>query len=145
MADVISILVVIVFVYIVTKKVFLPRLALKRAAKAGQTVMQQPGQTVPGQTIPATGASLFPADIMQAGRFSGHIPQTPSSRPVTCFDMRLIDLSTVGKSDGDTVEQRVTYAASELLLSLCSRGVVPTLSALMLTDNILMLYATYSA
>lgn len=145
MADFISILVVIVFVYIVTKKVFLPRLALKRAAKTGHIVTQQPGQTVPGQTVQATGVSLSPADLMQAGRFSGHIPQTPSSRSVTCFDMRLIDLSMIGKGDGDTIEQRITYAASELLLSLCSRGAVPALDALMLTDDILMLYATYTA
>lgn len=142
MADVITIIVVMAFAYVVLKIVVLPRLALKRAAKAGQTVAQLTGQT-DGQAAGAMPPS-FPG-IMQAGRFSGQPFQAPASRPVTCFDMRIIDLTTIGKGDGDTLEQRITYTVSEMLLTLCSRGFTPTLGALMLTDDLLMFYATYSA
>lgn len=151
---VITIAVVMVFAYIVVKKTLLPRLALKRAAKAGLTSAQQAGQVPAGQasaekvlaglaqTVMGTASPPF-TDLMQPGRFSGQSFQT--SRPVTCFDMRLIDLSTIGKGDGDTFDQRITYAASEMLLGLCSRGAVPTLGAVMLMDDLLMLYATYTA
>lgn len=132
--NVISISVVIVFICILYKKTLLPRIALKRAAKAGQAV-----QTADSPS-PAQPPSL--ADLMQAGRFSGQ--SLPGSRPVTCFDMRLVDLSLTGGSDGDTLERRITYAASEMLLNLCSRGASPVLGAVRITDDLLMLYATYA-
>lgn len=152
--SVITIAVVMVFAYIVAKKTLLPRLALRRAAKAGLTSAQQAGQVIAGQAVSGqalTGQTQAVMDttspsltgLMQPGRFSGQPFQT--SRPVTCFDMRLIDLSTIGKGDGDTFDQRITYAASEMLLGLCSRGAVPTLGAVMLMDDLLMLYATYTA
>lgn len=150
MSNFITILVVMAFAYVVLKIVVLPRLALRRAAKAGQAVTQLSGQT-DGQAAGATPLSVPGAipvtlpGIMQAGRFSGQPFQAPASRPVTCFDMRIIDLSTIGKGDGDTLEQRITYTVSEMLLTLCSRGFAPTLGALMLTDDLLMFYATYSA
>lgn len=139
MSDVITIIVVMAFAYVVLKIVVLPRLALRRAAKAGQALTQQAGQQTAGTSAPSL------TDIMQAGRFSGQPFQASVSRPVTCFDMRIIDLSTIGKGDGDTLEQRITYTVSEMLLTLCSRGFTPALGAMMLTDDLLMFYVTYSA
>lgn len=130
----ISTVVFLVLAYFYIKKKILPRLALKRAAKAGQTV--DAGQTA---------ADLSPtlASLMQTGQFSGQT--LAQSRPVMCFDMRIIVLDEIGNGDGDTFERRISYEANEMLLKCCSRGITPTLRALMLNSNCLMLYVTYAA
>ena len=130
----ISTAVFLVLAYFYIKKKILPKLALKRAAKAGQTV--DAGQTA---------ADLSPtlAGLMQTGQFS--VQTLASSRPVMCFDMRIIALDEIGNGDGDTFERRISYEANEMLLKYCSRGITPTLRALMLNSNCLMLYVTYAA
>lgn len=122
----------LIVAYFYIKKKILPKLALKRAAKAGQTVDAGQAAVTPSPTL---------AGLMQAGQFSGQIPVP--SRPVMCFDMRIIELDEVG--NGDTFERRITYEANEMLLKYCSRGIAPTLQALMLGRNCLMLYVTYAA
>ncbi len=125
----------LMFAYFYAKKKILPKLALKRAAKAGQTV------DAAGQTAADLSPTL--ASLMQTGRFSGQT--LAPSRPVMCFDMRVIVLDEIGKGDGDTFERRISYEANEMLLKYCSRGIIPTLNALMLNSNCLMLYVTYAA
>lgn len=130
--NIIAFAVFAVFAYFYAKKKILPRLALKRAAKAGQAL---PDQTAAG--IPAPAGAVVP------GQFSGQFPQPHP--PVMCFDMRIVDLRTVGDGDGDTFERRITYEANEMLLKFSSRGMTPTLGAMLLSDGILMLYVTYAA
>lgn len=134
LANWISTAVFLIVAYFYIKKKILPRLALKRAAKAGQTV--DAGQTA---------ADLSPtlAGLMQTGQFSGQT--LAQSRPVMCFDMRIIVLDEIGNGDGDTFERRISYEANEMLLKYCSRGITPTLRVLMLNSNCLMLYVTYAA
>lgn len=136
-ANAISFLLVMVFIYFVAKKKVLPALALKRAAKTGQAVQTMAA----GQA--AENLSSSPASLMQTGLFSGQSLQ--SKFPVMCFDMRLINLHEIGSCDGDTFERRITYEANEMLLKYCSRGITPTLHALMINDDCLMLYVTYAA
>lgn len=136
-ANAISILLVMIFIYFVVKRKVLPALALKRAAKAGQAVQTMAA----GQT--AENLSPSPASPIQTGLFSGHSLQ--SRLPVTCFDMRIIVLDEIGDGDSDTFERRITYEANEMLLKYCSRGITPTLRILMINSNCMMLYVTYAA
>ena len=133
-ANWISVAVFLMFAYFFAKKRIIPKLVLKRAAKAGQTV--DAGQTA---------ADLSPtlAGLMQTGQFSGQT--LAPSIPVMCFDMRIVALDEIGNGDGDTFERRITYEANEMLLKYCSRGITPTLRALRLNSNCLMLYVTYAA
>ena len=101
----ISTAVFLIVAYFYIKKKILSKLALKRAAKAGQTVDAGQAAVTPSPTL---------ASLMQAGQFSGQTLAT--SRPVMCFDLKY-----------------------------CSRGITPTLRALMLNSNCLMLYVTYAA
>lgn len=132
-ANIISIVVVMVFLYILAKKTLLPRLALKRAAKAGQEVDTA--------KVPALSA----ADFMQAGRFPRQGAHAPL--PVACFDMRLIKLYEFddNENEEDYLERRIKYEANEMLLGLCSRGIAPSLKVLMLSSGCMMLYVTYTA
>lgn len=134
-ANWISVAVFLIVVYFYAKKKILPKLALKKAAKAGQTV------DAAGQTAADLSPTL--ASLMQTGCFSGQT--LAPSLPVMCFDMRIIALDEIGNGDGDTFERRITYEANEMLLKYCSRGITPTLHALMLGRNCLMLYVTYAA
>lgn len=136
LANWISAAVFLIVAYFYIKKKMLPKLALKRVAKAGQTV-DAAGHTAAADLSPTL------AGLMQTGQFSGQT--LTQSRPVMCFDMRVIALDEIGRGDGDTFERRITYEANEMLLKYCSRGIAPTLQALMLNNNCLMLYVTYAA
>ena len=131
-ANWISAAVFLIVAYFYIKKKILPKLALKRAAKTGQTV--DAGQAEASPSL---------ASLMQTGQFSGQTLAT--SRPVMCFDMRIVVLDPKGDEDKDNFERRITYEANEMLLKYCSRGITPTLRALMLNSNCLMLYVTYAA
>ena len=134
LANWISTAVFLIVAYFYIKKKILPKLALKRAAKAGQTVDAEQAAVTSSPTL---------AGLMQMGQFSGQT--LASSRPVMCFDMRIIVLDEIGNGDGDTFERRISYEANEMLLKYCSRGITPTLRAFMLNSNCLMLYVTYAA
>lgn len=134
LANLISVAIFLVFAYFYIKKKILPKLALKRAAKAGQAAEAGQAAVTPSPTL---------ASLMQTGQFSGQT--LAPSLPVTCFDMRIIVLDEIGNGDGDTFERRITYEANEMLLKYCSRGIMPTLRLLMLNSNCLMLYVTYAA
>ena len=134
LANWISAAVFLIVAYFYIKKKVLPRLALKRAAKAEQTADAGQAAITPSPTL---------AGLTQTGQFSGQT--LTMSRHVMCFDMRIIALDEIGNGDGDTFERRITYEANEMLLKYCSCGIVPTLRALMLDSNCLMLYVTYAA
>lgn len=133
MADMISILVFIIFAYFAGKKFIIPRIAAARAAKKGTpAVAGTPllGGSPAVQTAPQT------------------VPQT-GTHSVTCFDMRLVDATICdydenGDKDGmDAFAQRMKYAASELVLNASTRGDNVRLYALNWKCYIL-LYVTYT-
>lgn len=146
MADMLSILIIMIVAYICGKKLIIPRILVMRAAKKAASA---PGTAVPDGT---PGMAAVQA-ALQA------VPSSPSTaiagtRPITCFDMRLISTSVSdsdkdadGNGDSDTVTafiQRVTYAANEMLLNASLRGDNVRLGFLNCTRNTLMLYITYT-
>ena len=127
MADMISVLIIMIFIYFALKKYAIPRIAAKRAAKAG---------------IPYPVAAGAPR--MEGLQAVQAAIQT-SSRPVTCFDMRIVDTVVSDEEDTDTVlTQRITYAASEMLLNASLRGSDVRFYVVDAFRNALMLYVTYT-
>lgn len=129
MADMISILIFMIFAYFAIKKFVIPRIAAKRVAKKGETstVYLSPGM----EGMPAV------QSVIQTGR------------SVTCFDMRIVDATICDygengdEKDMDAFAQRMKYAASELLLNASTRGDNVRLSVLNWKCYIL-LYVTYT-
>lgn len=126
MADMLSILIVVIAAYFAAKKLIIPRIVAARAAKKG---------------IPAT---------VESSRMEG-IPAVQAAiqtgaRPVTCFDMRLVSLYTPDdEEDGtDILTQRITYAASEMLLNASLRGDNIRFGIMNGVYNRLVLYVTYT-
>lgn len=129
MADMISILIILIFAYFAGKKLIIPRIVAARAAKKGHPA-----------AVEAPRMEVLPA-VQTA-------PQT-GTRPVTCFDMRLVDAVLCNydengtKDDLDAFAQRMKYAASELLLNASTRGENVRLFAINFKCYIL-LYVTYT-
>lgn len=126
MADMISILVFMIFAYFAGKKLIIPRIIAARAAKKG---------------IPA---------VAEAPRMEG-LPTVQTAiqtgtRPVTCFDMRIVcTIVPDSEDDPDAVlTQRITYATSEMLLNASLRGSDVHLHVCNAFRNALMLYVTYT-
>ena len=136
MADMLSILIIMIVIYICVKKLVIPRIVALRAAKKGQTSLTAPCTATAGGGMPLVQTAIQTA--VQTG-----------GRPVTCFDMRLVDATICNydengtKDDLDAFTQRVKYAASELLLSASTRGDNVRLYALNWKCYIL-LYVTYT-
>lgn len=128
MADMLSILIIMIVVYICGKKLIIPRIVALRAAKKGQTALTAPCTATAGGGMP------FVQTAVQAG-----------GRPVTCFDMRLVNTAVSDEEDADTVlTRRITYAASEMLLNASLRGSDVRLYIVNAFHNALMLYVTYA-
>ena len=140
MADMISILVFIIFAYFAGKKLIIPRIVAARAAKKGTPA----GAGVPRmEGFPAVQTAPLPLPDIQTG------PRvSPGPHSVTCFDMRLVDATICdydenGDKNGfDDFAERMKHAASDLLLNASTRGDNVRLYALNLKCCIL-LYATY--
>lgn len=136
MADMISILIFIIFAYFVVKKFVLPRIAAKKAAKDNVPAVAGVAGISGMESLPAV--QTISQTAVQTGTHS-----------VTCFDMRLVDATICdydenGDNDGlDTFTQRMKYAASELLLNASTRGDNVRLYALNWKCYIL-LYVTYT-
>ncbi len=133
MADMISILIFIIFCYFVAKKLIIPtvsaRVAAKRAAK-----------NLPPVEVAISDSASGMAAIQAA------IQATAGGRSVTCFDMRFVDTSTDALDEHvwDILRQRITCDASEMLLNASTRGDNVLLSALLMPSGTLMLYVTYT-
>lgn len=129
MADMISILIFMIFAYFAIKKFVIPRIAAKRAAKTGETSTIDLPPVMEG--MPAV------QSVIQTGH------------PVTCFDMRIVDATLCNydengtEKDMEAFTQRMKYAASELLLNASTRGDNVRLSAINWKCYIL-LYVTYT-
>lgn len=121
MADLISIIMIIIFGFFTVKKLILPRIMAKRAAKNGVVISSQP--------IP---------DGMQEA-----IAKT--NRPLTGLGgVQLINLSLFdGETDTEALETRIRQTASEMLLnaSLSGRDVRLNMSY---AHPVLILYVTYT-
>lgn len=132
MADMLSILIIMIVIYICVKKLVIPRIVALRAAKKGQTSLTAPCTATAGGGMPLVQAAIQTA--VQTG-----------GRPVTCFDMRLVNTAVSDGEDADTVlTQRITYAASEMLLNASLRGSDVRLYIVNAFHNALMLYVTYA-
>lgn len=132
MADMLSILIVMVFAYFAIKKYVIPRIAARRAAK-----------NLPPVEVAASDSASGMAAIQSA------VQAVAGGRSVTCFDMRFVDthVSFDVKDDeknDNTLIQRITYAASEMLLNASTRGDNVRLSVLPMPSGALMLYVTYT-
>lgn len=132
MADMISILIFMIFAYFAIKKFVIPRIAAKRAAKKDGTSTADLPITVEGMQPPQAAMTA-----------------TPGHHPVTCFDMRIVDSTLCNydengtEKDMEAFTQRMKYAASELLLNASTRGDNVRLSAINWKCYIL-LYVTYT-
>lgn len=140
MADMISILVFIIFAYFAGKKLIIPRIVAARAAKKGTPA----GAGAPRmEGFPAVQTAPLPLPDIQTGPCL-----SPGLHSVTCFDMRLVDATICGydengdKNGFDAFAERMKHAASDLLLNASTRGDNVRLYALNLKCCIL-LYATY--
>ena len=129
MADMISILVFMIFAYFAGKKLIIPRIVAARAAKKGTPAAAEAPRM---EGIPAVQAAVQAA--VQTG-----------TRPVTCFDMRIV-CTIVGDNEDvdDVLTQRITYAASEMLLNASVRGSDVRLHVVNAFCNAVMLYVTYT-
>lgn len=135
MADMISILIFIIFCYFVAKKLIIPtvsaRVAAKRAAK-----------NLPPVEVSVSDSASGMAAIQAA------VQATAGGRSVTCFDMRIIHTPApdddTGEDDDITFTHRVTYAANEMLLNASTRGDAVRLNAVFIRPYALMLYVTYA-
>lgn len=136
MADMISILIFIIFAYFAAKKLIIPavsaRIAAKRAAK-----------NLPPVEVSVSDSASGMAAIQAA------VQATAGGRSVTCFDMRFVDSRVPfdvkdDEKNDNTLTQRITYAASEMLLNASTRGDDVRLSALLMPSGSLMLYVTYT-
>lgn len=135
MADMISILIFMIFAYFAAKKLIIPavsaRISAKRAAK-----------NLPPVEVAVSDSASGMAAIQAA------VQATAGGRSVTCFDMRLIRTPApdddTGEDDDTTFTQRVTYAASEMLLNASTRGDAVRLNAVFIRPYALMLYVTYA-
>lgn len=129
-ADIITAAVFIAFVCLAARKHLLPRLAARRAGKAGNAPEE---------------ASSLPADLtalrtaLPAAAFPAGTP-----RQAVCFDMRILDLSAIG-SGGDSWERHIAYAANEMLLGISVRGAVVQFGMVCPDPGTLILYAAYAA
>lgn len=146
MADMISILVFIIFAYFAGKKLIIPRIVAARAAKKGTPA----GAGAPRmEGFPADQTAPLPLPDIQTGpRVSPGLRLSPGLHSVTCFDMRLVDATICdydenGDKNGfDAFAERMKHAASDLLLNASTRGDNVRLYALNLKCCIL-LYVTY--
>lgn len=121
MADVLSIIIFLIFAYIVSKKYIIPRIVAKRAAKRGETF------------APAETESTGIADLQELqGMLNGR-------RPVTCMDVRWVDLAATD----EILEQDLRYKANEMLLNASTRGRDVQLNVVNMGVN-LLLYVTYT-
>lgn len=134
MADMISILIFVIFAYFAAKKLIIPavsaRVAAKRAAK-----------NLPPVEVAVSDSASGMAAIQAAVQATGH-------HSITCFDMRLIDIPApnddTGEGDDTTFVQRITYAVNEMLLNASTRGDAVRLNAVFIRPYTLMLYVTYT-
>lgn len=133
MADMISILVFMIFAYFAGKKLIIPRIVAARVAKKG---------------TPAVAEAPRPEGFPAVQTAPQTVPQT-GTHSVTCFDMRLVDATICDYDKNGTTDdleafsQRMKYAASELLLNASTRGDNVRLYAINWKCYIL-LYVTYT-
>lgn len=120
MADLISIIMIFIFGFFTVKKLILPRIMAKRAAKSGVVISSTP--------IP---------DGMQEA-----IAKT--NRPLTGFGVQLINLTLFdGETDTEALATRIRQTASEMLLNASMSGRDVRLN-MVYGHPVLILYVTYT-
>lgn len=134
-ADIVSIVVVMVFLYIIAKHKLLPYLAKRKMEKKLNEVESRVDSL-------DSSSGMIPASMLQYLQQT-NIPSctaTETRKPqrlITYFDMRLLG---IGKEND---EDNILSAVNEMLLELGKRGIAPSLGFCKITDHCLMVYATY--
>lgn len=115
MADMIQILIIIIFAYIVGKKFIIPRIKAKRAAKNGALITSHP----------------IPEELQMA--------LLKGDRKVTGFEMRWVDLAATDEQ----LEVDLRAKANEILMLASARGTDVRLNVVNMGVN-LLIYVTYA-
>lgn len=129
MADIISIIMIIIFAYFAAKKLIIPRIMAKRAAKAASS-----------DATPI---------ITEGAKYAGEaakIVTVPDHRPVTFIDIREERFRVSEDEDimtGDTLAQRVEKTANEMLLNASLRGRNVQFGSIHACGSVI-LYTTYT-
>ncbi len=141
MADMLSILIIMIVAYFTVKRLILPRILAIRAAKKGKGKGDGEGETAPTdprltgnegmQTVP-TAIPAIPA-------------ARPGIRPVTCLDVRFVRFN-LPDDEGieETLTSRIAYAANEMLLNASIRGSDVRFHVAVTHPDLMMLYVTYT-
>lgn len=125
--NIVSIVVIMIFAYIIAKHKLLPYLARRKMEKKIDDV----GEKVDNLNFPGAVPFAFPMQALQTADTS------KTARLITYFDMRLVP---VGKEDDESL---ICASVNEMLLELGKRGISPELGFCRITDNCLLAYATY--
>lgn len=129
--NIVSIVVVMIFAYIIAKHKLLPYLARRKMEKKIDDV---------GEKVENLGYAL-PYPVMQTLQGMQTAQQTAdtakTTRFITYFDMRLVP---VGKEDDESL---ICANVNEMLLELGKLGISPELGFCRISDNCLLAYATY--
>lgn len=132
-ADIVSTIVVMLFVYIIAKHKLLPYLVKRKMEKKlGEVESKVDSLDASSGMIPASFLQYLSQPQPPVSSDTGK-----SQRLITYFDMRLVG---VGKEDDESC---ILSAVNEMLLELGKRGIAPALGFCKLTDNCLMVYTTY--
>lgn len=129
MADFISIIMIIIFAYFAAKKLIIPRIMVKRAAK-----------TASFDTAPIVTEGAGEKDA------AAKIVTVPDHRPVTFIDIREERFRVSEDEDpmtGDTLAQRVEKTANEMLLNASLRGRNVQFGSIHACGSVI-LYTTYT-
>lgn len=120
MADMISIILIIIFGFITAKKIIIPRIVAKKAAKNGVVISSQPIPDGMQETI------------------------AKNNRPLTGFGVDLINLSLFdGETDTEALKTRIRQTASEMLLNASMTGRDVRLN-MTYAHPVLILHVTYT-
>lgn len=115
MSNMIQILIIIIFGYIVAKKYIIPRIVAKRKAKSGVMISPYP----------------VPDELQEA--------LAKGDRKVIRFDMRFVDLAATDEQ----LEKDLREKANEMLMLASARGTDVQMHIVNMGVN-LMLYVTYA-
>lgn len=115
MSNMIQILIIIIFAYIVGKKYIIPRIKAKRAAKSGVMISPYP----------------VPDELQEA--------LAKGDRKVSRFDMRWVDLA----GTDEQVERDLREKVNEMLMLASARGTDVRLNVVNMGVN-LLIYVTYA-
>lgn len=137
MADMLSILIIMIVAYFTVKRLIIPRIVAIRAAKKGKGKGDGEGETAHADSRLTGNEGMTAIPAIPAAR--------PGIRPVTCLDVRFVRFN-LPDDEGieETLTSRIAYAANEMLLNASIRGSDVRFHVAVTHPDVLMLYVTYT-